>query len=101
MVSYTYDAWGKMISKTGSLASTLGTIQPFRYRGYVFDEETGLYYLQTRYYVAQRNRFVNADTVLGCMGYPLTHNIFTYCVNAPVVRTDDTGMISVWDILVN
>lgn len=101
MVSYSYDAWGKMISKTGSLASTLGTIQPFRYRGYVFDEETGLYYLQTRYYVAQRNRFVNADTVLGCMGYPLTRNIFTYCVNAPVVRTDDTGMISVWDILVN
>lgn len=44
---------------------------------------------------------MNADTVLGCMGYPLTHNIFTYCVNAPVVRTDDTGMISVWDILVN
>ena len=101
MVSYSYDAWGKPISKAGTLASTLGTIQPFRYRGYVFDEETGLYYLQTRYYMAQRNRFVNADTVLGCMGYPLTHNIFTYCVNAPVVRTDDTGMISVWDILVN
>ena len=101
MVSYSYDAWGKPISKAGTLASTLGTIQPFRYRGYVFDEKTGLYYLQTRYYMAQRNRFVNADTVLGCMGYPLTHNIFTYCVNAPVVRTDDTGMISVWDILVN
>ena len=40
MVFYSYDTWGKMISKTGSLASTLGTIQPFRYRGYVFDEET-------------------------------------------------------------
>ena len=49
VVSYTYDAWGKMLSKTGTLASTLGTIQPFRYRGYVFDEETGLYYLQSRY----------------------------------------------------
>ena len=44
VVSYIYDAWGRPISKTGSLASTLGTVQPFRYRGYVYDEETGMYY---------------------------------------------------------
>ena len=99
VVEYKYDAWGRPLSKTGSMANTLGTLNPFRYRGYVYDEETSSYYLQTRYYVAQRNRFVNADTMLGCMGYPLTHNTFTYCVNAPVVRTDDTGMISVWSIL--
>ena len=42
VVKYTYDAWGKVLSTTGSLASTLGTIQPFRYRGYVYDVETGL-----------------------------------------------------------
>ena len=61
MVSYTYDAWGKMISKTGTLATTLGTLQPFRYRGYIFDEETGLYYLRSRYYNPNLCRFINAD----------------------------------------
>lgn len=61
MVSYTYDAWGKMISKTGTLATTLGMLQPFRYRGYIFDEETGLYYLRSRYYNPNLCRFINAD----------------------------------------
>ena len=42
VVNYVYDAWGRPISKTGSMAGTLGTVQPFRYRGYVYDEETGL-----------------------------------------------------------
>ena len=56
-VSYTYDAWGRPTGKTGCLAGTLGTVQPFRYRGYVFDEETGLYYLRSRYYGAGWCRF--------------------------------------------
>lgn len=50
VVSYVYDAWGRPISKVGSMASTLGTVQPFRYRGYVYDEETGMYSLRSRYY---------------------------------------------------
>ena len=50
VVSYVYDAWGRPISKTGSMAATLGTVQPFRYRSYVLDEETGLYYLRSRYF---------------------------------------------------
>ena len=50
MVEYVYDAWGYLISKTGTMAATLGTVNPFRYRGYVYDEETGLYYLRSRYY---------------------------------------------------
>ena len=49
VVEYVYDAWGKPLSKTGSLKDTLGTVNPFRYRGYVYDEETGLYYLRSRY----------------------------------------------------
>lgn len=57
VVQYKYDAWGKPISKTGSLASMLGTMQPFRYRGYVYDEETGLHYLRTRYYSPTISRF--------------------------------------------
>ena len=50
-----------MLSTTGSLASTLGTVQPFRYRGYVYDVETGLYYLKSRYYKPENGRFLNAD----------------------------------------
>ena len=50
VVKYTYDAWGKPLSTTGSFASTLGTIQPFRYRGYVYDVGTGLYYLRSFLY---------------------------------------------------
>lgn len=50
VVQYTYDAWGKVLSTAGTMASTLGTVQPFRYRGYVYDVETGLYYLRSRYY---------------------------------------------------
>ena len=61
VVSYGYDAWGAPLWCTGELAETLGKVQPFRYRGYVFDEETGLCYLRSRYYNAQWGRFVNAD----------------------------------------
>ena len=50
VVEYIYDAWGKLISTTGTLATTLGADNPFRYRGYYYDTETGLYYLTTRYY---------------------------------------------------
>ncbi len=52
------------IGKSGSMEETLGAVQPFRYRGYVFDEETGLYYLRSRYYNAQWGRFVNADALI-------------------------------------
>ena len=50
VVEYRYDAWGRILSKTGTMADSLGTINPFRYRGYVYDGETGLYYLRSRYY---------------------------------------------------
>ena len=65
VVSYGYDAWGAPLWCTGELAETLGKVQPFRYRGYVFDEETALYYLRSRYYNAERCRFVNADIDMG------------------------------------
>lgn len=54
VASYTYDAWGKPLNKKGILAATLGALNPFRYRGYVFDEETGLYYLRRRYHIPRR-----------------------------------------------
>ena len=84
VVSYVYDAWGAPIGKSGSMAETLGKVQPFRYRGYVFDEETGLYYLRSRYYNPRWGRFVNADQLI-------TTNLFAYCNNSPIYYCDPNG----------
>lgn len=87
VVAYTYDAWGKPTGCTGSMADTLGVENPFRYRGYVYDEETGLYYLRSRFYCPVWGRFLNADSLL-------TGNMFAYCVNNPVNRADASGTLS-------
>jgi RHS repeat-associated protein len=95
VVQYAYDAWGKPVIVKGSLAGTLGADNPFRYRGYVWDEETGLYYLRSRYYDPVWGRWLNADTLLGQAGALLSHNGFAYCLNNPVMRVDPSGMASV------
>lgn len=51
VVQYSYDAWGNLLSTTGSMANTLGGSNPLRYRGYIYDTETGFYYLQSCYNV--------------------------------------------------
>ena len=89
VVSYVYDAWGRPISKTGSMASTLGTLNPFRYRSYVYDEETGLYYLRSRYYRPEQCRFLNADSLL-------TPNLFCHCNNNPIIAVDPDGHDAFW-----
>ena len=81
VVNYVYDAWGRPISCSGIMANTLGKINPFRYRGYVYDEETGLYYLRSRYYVSANARFLNADIMF-------TNNLFAYCSNNVINCTD-------------
>ena len=91
VVEYKYDAWGKLLSTTGSLADTLGKRNPFRYRGYVYDEESELYYLRSRYYNTVIGRFVNADCTCGVAGRLISHSAFTYCSNAPVDQADDSG----------
>ena len=78
----------------------LYTINPFRYRGYFYDVETGLYYLQSRYYIPQWGRFLNPDAcdVALATPYGLTDkNLFAYCDNNPVMRVDGDGAF--WDIL--
>ena len=84
VVSYGYDAWGAPLWCTGELAETLGKVQPFRYRGYVFDEETGLYYLRSRYYNPRWGRFVNADALID-------QNLYSYCKNSPMQFHDPSG----------
>ena len=91
VVNYVYDAWGRPISKTGSMAGTLGKVQPFRYRGYVYDEETGLYYLRSRYYNHNLGRFVNADRVFDANASVTTYNQYAYCDNCPVIYLDSEG----------
>lgn len=71
------------------MAATLGKRNPFRYRGYVYDEESGLYYLRSRYYNPEWGRFVNMDGMLAA-GL-LMANGFAYCSNDPVRRTDTDG----------
>ena len=93
VVSYGYDAWGAPLWCTGELAETLGKVQPFRYRGYVFDEETGLYYLRSRYYNPGWGRFVNADCLIGAKNN-IIQNCFAYCENAPTLQKDADGMRS-------
>ena len=91
VVEYTYDAWGKLLTVTGSMASTLGSHNPLRYRGYVYDTETGLYYLQTRYYDPDMCRFICADGQLNCNAGLLGTNQFAYCYNNPVNMYDSDG----------
>ena len=91
VVEYKYDAWGKPIATTGSLAATLGKRNPFRYRGYIYDEETELYYLRSRYYNPLVGRFVNADVFVGIANRMLSHNQYAYASNSPVCRTDASG----------
>ena len=91
IVSYTYDPWGKVLSVDGSEASTIGQINPIRYRSYYYDTETGFYYLQSRYYDPKVRRFLNADGILGANQDLLSYNLFAYCSNDPVNFCDPTG----------
>ena len=84
---------------TGDLASTLGTLQPFRYRGYVYDEETGLYYLQSRYYDPEVGRFISSDLLLSTGQGVMGHNAYAYCLGNPVGMRDDGGTRPVKDAI--
>ena len=92
IAKYLYDAWGKCVSVENADGYTIGTANPFRYRGYYYDNDTGLYYLQSRYYDPAIGRFINADTytTTDADGI-LSSNMFAYCENNPVNRSDPNG----------
>jgi len=85
VVRYVYDAWGNVVSMSGSLSSTIGEINPVRYRGYTQDSETGFHYLQSRYYDPTIGRFISSDGWLGEPGMVLSHNMYVYALNNPVL----------------
>ena len=99
IVSYTYDPWGKVLSVDGSEASTIGQINPIRYRGYYYDTETGFYYLQSRYYDPTTRRFLNVDSQLAGTAQVQGYNLFAYCLNNPVNFSDPTGHWPDWGTL--
>ena len=97
VVSYTYDAWGAPLSVTGTAADTIGQINPFRYRGYYYDNETGFYYVSSRYYDPEVGRYLNADSVLSGTGESVQgYNLFAYCFNNPVNMSDSSGHWPKW-----
>jgi RHS repeat-associated protein len=92
IASYTYDAWGKVTSVTGS-NTAIGELNPFRYRSYYYDSDIQLYYLQSRYYDPETGRFINSDNV-NCLGFSIeniSYNAFAYCENEPVGHIDLLG----------
>ena len=95
MVSYSYDAWGKVLSVSGTLATTLGQDNSFRYRGYYYDTETGLYYLQSRYYDPDTCRFLNGDVLMSTGQGVIGYNMYAYCGNNSISKADINGHESV------
>ena len=103
--SYTYDAWGNFTTSLENTASSaerriVNTLNPFRYRGYYYDTETGLYYLQSRYYNPQWGRFLNVDSALydGLLGV----NTYLYCSNNPANYVDYFGEngSAIWEAII-
>lgn len=97
VVSYSYDPWGKP-TVTGD--EELAALNPCSYRGYDYDEETGYYYLQSRYYDPHTFRFLNGDSPLMILAYQdmIAYNIYGYCLNNPITGMDPSGY---WTIKVS
>ena len=88
--TYTYDAWGKLLTSTGDMAEA----NPIRYRGYYYDTETELYYLQSRYYDPEVSRFINPDAFATTdVDGVLSANMFAYCENNPIRNSDSSGAL--------
>ena len=98
---YAYDQWGKLTQMRKPTSTTVDLVNynPFLYRGYVYDSDSGLYYLQSRYYDPVTGRFLNADgeEVLICQQNSILQaNLFTYGYNNPIVTKDVHGNLPGW-----
>ena len=93
LISYTYDAWGNFVTTyhNDCTASHNANLNPFRYRGYYYDAETGLYYVSSRYYDPEIGRWINADGYVSTGQGVLGNNMFAYCGNNPINRKDPSG----------
>ena len=98
IVEYIYDSWGNILEIKDNSNNNIGIINPFRYRSYYYDNETKLYYLNSRYYNPLWGRFINCDGIInddeivGC-------NLYTYCNNNAITLVDPTGESGVLSLL--
>ena len=95
VAKYSYDAWGVCTISQDSSDCGIATVNPFRYRGYYYDSEIGMYYLQTRYYDPSVGRFVNGDNPVleSAAGIIRECNIYMYCNNCPIMGSDSYGLL--------
>lgn len=94
VATYKYGPWGELISKTGTFDI------PFRYAGYYYDGETGMYYLKARYYSPELGRFLTEDTFRGFNGNPKSLNLYAYCEGSPLTLTDPSGHAPLYKVYV-
>lgn len=101
VIRYAYDAWGNSKIITTEEYSTLASLNPFRYRGYYYDVEIGLYYLQTRYYDPQLGRFISIDNVAYVDFDNINGiNLYAYCHNNPIMYVDPNGCFAILSFLI-
>jgi len=97
IVTYEYDSWGLFTNIIDDSDNNIGTINPYRYRSYYYDNETGLYYLGNRYYNPIWGRFINVDSTTGQVGgSPIGHNMYQYAFNNPINFADEVGNWPKW-----
>ena len=92
LISYAYNAWGEFVTTYHNGGdNTTAVNNPYLYRGYYYDSDLGLYYLQSRYYDPTTSRFINADDCLGANQDILSYNLYAYCSNNPIKYVDPSG----------
>lgn len=97
VVHYVYDAYGNIVDiDSESGYSTLAEINSYRYRGYRYDSEISMYYLNSRYYNPEVGRFINSDVMLGQTKDLSSTNMYLYCANNPIMYVDEDGKF--WNI---
>ena len=102
MVKYSFSAYGGIKSINGSMATTIGNINSFRYKGYYYDSETNFYYCKTRYYSPTWCRFISPDSINYLEPENINGlNLYMYCNNNPIMYVDPTGNSpdSIWKTL--
>lgn len=106
IVKYNYDSWGNIISildDNGNDVTNniehIGNINPYRFKGYRYDNETKMYYLNSRYYNPEIGRFISFDNYGGTVGDLLSHNGYIYCKNNPINMTDESGNFAVSSVI--
>ena len=107
---YVYDSWGRVLHVLDANGNEITSVyalaiqNPFRYRGYYYDSESGLYYVSSRYYDPTISRFISTDEYSVIVATPMSYtdkNMFAYCDSNPIMRTDISGAFweSAFDVL--